>query len=172
MPFVIIVISLLGVSVMWLGFRSFMNRGYVKGKYRRVPKPDGHIAAEEAVFAEQMKIRMDYYQAVRANPPEIPRLNDTILASDDFDAARTVIDAYTELTREHPPESPLRALVVLRDFDYRSVWFLNGLSDIVKAAIYEEARGETAYLPTYGVLVVRAGDLEGMGRLFPVPPNS
>ena len=57
MTFVIVVIVLLTVSVVWLGFRSLVNRSYVKGRCRRALKSDGHIEAEDAVFAEQMKLR-------------------------------------------------------------------------------------------------------------------
>lgn len=166
MKFVAAVLILLALSVGWLIFRAYLNRSYVKGRYLRAPKPDGHIEAEEALHDEQMKIRLEYYRKAKENPPESRLMGKTIVCSDDFPAAESVFTEYERLLSETPPARPLGALAVLKDWDYRAVWFLDGLSDIVKAAIYEESGGKTVFLRAYGVIVARADDPDGFRRAY------
>jgi hypothetical protein len=166
MKFVAAVLILLALAVGWLIFRAYTNRSYVKGRYRRAPEPDGHIEAEEQVFEEQMKIRLEYYKKAKENPPKTRRMGETIVCADDYSAAEPIFEEFGRLLAEAPPARPLGALAVLKDWDYRAVWFLDGLSDIAKAAIYEEADGRTVFLCAYGVLVARANDLEGFRRVY------
>ncbi len=166
MKFIAAVLILLALAVGWLLFRAYLNRSYVKGRYRRAPKPDGHIEAEEMLHEEQMKVRFEYYQKVKENPPKTRLMGETIVCSDDFTAAAPVFAEFGRLLDETPPARPLGALAVLKDWDYRAVWCLDGLSDIAKAAIYEESGGKTVFLRTYGVIVARAGDLDGFRRVY------
>lgn len=171
MGFVAAVLVLLALAVGWLIFRAYTDRSYVKGRYRRrAPQPDGHIEAEETLYAEQMKIRLEYYKKVRENPPEVKLIGETIACSDDFTAAESIFAEFKRLSAENPPARALGALVVLKNWDYRSVWFLDGLSDIVKAAVYEQSGGKTLLLPEYGVLVARADDPESFRRAYADQP--
>ena len=176
MHYLIIVGVLLAISVLWLVARAFTDRSYVKGKgvrnahSRKKPKKwelksDGHIEAEEAVYADQMRTRYAYYKEFEKNPPLIRRLGDTIIASDDFEAAQGVIDKFSALAAASAAK-PLGALVVIREFNYRNVWYLHGLSDLTKSAIFQQAQGKTVYMPDYRVLVALPGDIEGLKREF------
>lgn len=176
MVYVVIVIALLIITVGWYIIRSMVHRSYSKGNYKSRPskkpkkwelKSDGHIEAEEAVYAEQMQIRYAYYREFHKNPPEVKHIGQTILASDDYEAARPVIDEFTSLA-SGCGDHPLGALVVINEFNYRNVWYLHGISDYVKSAIFQEAEGRTIYMPNYHVLVVKAGDIEGLRREFAV----
>ncbi len=167
MAFVGAVLGLLALAVGWLIFRAYTDRSYVKGRYRRrAPEPDGHIEAEEKLFAEQMKVRLEYYKRVREHPPEVQLIGETIACSDDPAAAGPIFAEFRRLSAERPLARPLGALAVLRDWDYRAVWFLDGLSDIAKAAIYEQSDGKTVFLPEYGVIVARADDMDGFRRAY------
>jgi hypothetical protein len=176
MAYVVIVIALLVITVGWYIVRSMFHRSYTRGNYRSKPgkkpkkwelKSDGHIEAEEAVYAEQMQTRYAYYREFSKNPPEVKYIGKTILASDDHEAARSVIDEFTSLSAACG-DKPLGALVVINRFDYHNVWYLHGISDYVKSAIFQEAEGKTVYMPSYHVLVVKAGDVEGLRREFAV----
>jgi hypothetical protein len=166
MGYVAAILVLLALAVSWLIFRAYTDRSYVKGHRRRAPEPDGHIDAEERLYAEQMKIRFEYYQKVKEHPPDVRLIGETIACSDDFAAAEPIFAEFRRLSAENPPKRPLGALAVLKDWDYRAVWFLDGLSDIAKAAIYEQSAGKTIFLPEYGVIVARAGDTEGFLRAY------
>ena len=165
MHYLIIVGVLLAISVLWLVARAFTDRSYVKGKgarnahSRKKPKKwelksDGHIEAEEAVYADQMRTRYAYYKEFEKNPPVIRRL-----------AAQGVIDKFSALAAASAAK-PLGALVVIREFNYRNVWYLHGLSDLTKSAIFQQAQGKTVYMPDYRVLVALPGDIEGLKREF------
>ncbi len=166
MAFVVAILLLLAFTVGWLVFRAFTNRSYVKGRYRRAPEPDGHIEAEEQIYEEQMKVRLEYYRMVRENAPEIKRMGETIICSDDLEAAAPIFAELKRLFGENPPSRTLGALAVLKNWDYRTVWYLDGLSDIVKAAIFEHANGKTMFLREYGVIVARADDMEGFRHAY------
>ena len=171
MGFVAAILILLALAVGWLIFRAHTDRSYVKGRFRkRAPQPDGHIEAEERLFAEQMKIRFEYYKKALEKPPEVRQIGETVVCSDDFAAAAPILAEFSRLSAEHPPARALGALAVLKDWDYRAVWYLDGLSDIVKAAIYEQSGGKTVLLPEYGVLVARADDLAGFRRAYADQP--
>lgn len=82
-------------------------------------------------------------------------IGETVIASDDFAAAEPIFAALGVFSAENLSVRPLGALAVLKDWDYRAVWFLDGLSDIVKAAVYEQSGGETVFLVAYGVIAAR-----------------
>lgn len=170
MIFVAVVLLLLALAVSWLILRGHANRSYVKG--RRAPRPDGALEAEEKLFQEQMEVRLAYYRQAKDNPPEIRQIGETIIAADDFWAAEPILESFRQLLSAYPPARPLNALCVLKNWDYRAVWYLNGLSDIVKAAIYEESGGETAYLKGYGVLVARTDDPESFQKAYFQQPGT
>ena len=169
MIFIAAVLLLLALAVGWLLIRGHANRSYVKG--RRAPRPDGALEAEEKLFQEQMEVRLAYYRQAKDNLPEPRRMGETVVAADDFLAAEPILESFRQLLLAHPPARPLNALCVLKNWDYRAVWYLNGLSDIVKAAIYEESAGKTAYLKGYGVLVARADDPEGFQKAYFQQPD-
>lgn len=177
MPYVIITIVLVAAVTLWLVFRSMTNRSYEKGRYHS-PSPenggkqkkwdlksDGHIEAEEAVYAEQMQIRYAYYREILKNPPEIKRMGNTVITTDDEDAAQSVFAEYEKMSADEGFK-PVDALVVIKDFTYKNVWYLSGLKDLTKAAVFQDSNGQTVYMPAYKVLVVMAGDIEGLHREY------
>lgn len=168
MEYIAAILILLALAVGWLIFRASTERSYVKGRYRRrrEPQPDGHIEAEEKLFEEQMKVRFEYYKNAREKPPEVRLIGETVIASDDFAAAEPIFVEFRRLSAANPPARTLGALAVLKDWDYRAVWYLDGLSDIVKAALYERSGGKTVFLEEYGVVVARANDVEGFRRAY------
>ena len=186
MVYIVIVIALLVLAVGWHIIRSMAHRSYSKGytentgkvstgkKQKKPKKPkkwelksDGHIEAEEAVYAEQMQTRYEYYMKYRKEPPELRHEGDTLVASDDFDAAQSVIEEFKALSAGHKGEH-LHALAVIKEFNYRNVWYLHGISDYAKSGIFYEAEDKTVYLANYRVLVVKAGDIEGLRREYAV----
>jgi hypothetical protein len=162
MGFAIAIAALLILSAAWLSVRAGANKRYAKGQLQNRRAPD----APDAEFAAQMEVRLEYYRLTRKHPPEVRRIGETIVCADDFDAARPILGEYERLLLEHPPAKPLGALAILQTFDYRSVWFLDGLSDIVKSAIYDQSRGHSMYLAEYGVIVAIAGDRAGFLRAY------
>lgn len=168
MKFIAAVLILLAIAVGWLVFRAYTNRSYVKrfGRKGHEIQPDGHIEAEEKIFEAQMKVRLAYFRKVQDHPPEVHMIGETIVCSDDFAAAEPIFVEFQLLFHAHPPERPLGALAVLKGYNYQTVWFLDGLSDIVKAAIYEQSHGKTLFLHEYGVIIARAGDVDGFRRAY------
>lgn len=190
MIYIVIVIVLLALTLIWHIIRSMIHRNYSKSyavnsnkhgeknavKKQKKPKKwelksDGHIEAEEAVYAEQMKTRYAYYREFQKNPPEIRHIGRTILASDNYEAADSVIAEFKNLSAASSHE-PLGALAVINDFNYHNVWYLHGISDYVKSVIFDEAAGKTVYLSDHRVLVVNSGDIDGLRREYAIFENS
>lgn len=184
MVYVGIVIALLIIVIGWHLIRSMAHRSYSKNysqytgkastgaKQKKPRKPkkwelksDGHIEAEEAVYAEQMQTRWAYYNEFRKNPPELRYIGKTLVTSDNFEAAQSLMDEFTRLSAE-TEGAPLFALAVISEFNYHNVWYLHGLTDYAKSGIFYEAENKTVYIPAYKVLVAQAGDVEGLRREY------